>query len=129
MAKYLSQEWLDRQRELLSDLGTGGAACAGRVQRVVTGGPSGDVTHHYALADGSVTDSRLGDEPEADLTFTCPYEVALAIDTGELDASVAYMQGRLKATGNLPLLHALLLATHSPAFTEVAERLRSATET
>lgn len=129
MAKYLSQEWLDRQRELAAEVCSGRPGLSGRVQRVVTDGPVGQVAHHFVLDDGVLQSSALGADDTAALTLTCPYEVAVAIDTGELDASVAYMQGRLKAAGDLPLLHTLLVATHGPAYAALAERLRAATET
>ena len=85
MAKYLSQEWLDRQCELGRDLSPEAGASA-VVQHVVTGGPDGDVRYVLTVEDGIVTTAALGADPDADVTLTTPYAEGVKVvgDMGRL---------------------------------------------
>jgi hypothetical protein len=104
---FLGKEWLAGL-----DLGGEGATGPVLVRRVVTGGPDGDVTLDAELAGPSgAGPSAAASATSAALTLTTTYDVALALDTGELAPAVAYMQGRLKAEGHMPTLYALLAAT------------------
>jgi hypothetical protein len=105
VADFLSEEWLD---EL--DLGALAKDRPVRVRRVVTGGPGGDVTFEAVV--GGPDGEGAGDGPPAALTLTTTHDVARAVTAGELPAAVAYMQGRLKAEGDMPTLYALLSAAH-----------------
>jgi hypothetical protein len=114
MAGFLSDEWLDGL-----DLGAGRGdekVPAVRVRRLVTGGPEGDLTFESVVpgTDGSVPGGpgAPGAElPGAELTLTTTYAVASELDVGDVTPAVAYMQGRLKAEGDMPTLYALLAAT------------------
>ena len=114
MVGFLSDEWLDGL-----DLGAGRGdekAPAVRVRRLVTGGPEGDLTFESVVPgiDGSVPGGpgAPGAElPGAELTLTTTYAVASELDVGDVTPAVAYMQGRLKAEGDMPTLYALLAAT------------------
>jgi hypothetical protein len=103
VAGYLSPAWVD-----------GLALAPARpvlVRRVVTGGPDGDVTFETTLAAaGADVPAPGGDGGEPALTLTTPHDVAVRLDAGELAVPVAYMQGRLKAEGDMPTLYALLAA-------------------
>jgi hypothetical protein len=127
VAEYLSQEWLDQQHGLVVD-GSDGDGVTARVQHLVTGGPDGDVTYHVVLDGGRVVDAGPGDDPDAEVSFTSPHDVAVALLTGELDASVAFMQGRLKAAGSTAKLHRLLAQTQTQAGQAALARLRSMTD-
>jgi putative sterol carrier protein len=50
------------------------------------------------------------------------------IQKGELDPNAAFMQGRMKVTGNMAKLMALLPITNSPEYKELQERIREVTE-
>lgn len=104
-AGFLSKEWLDGV-----DLGAAGEGRTVRVRRLVTGGPDGDLTLDADVVGppGAATGAATG---EATLTLTTTHEVAVALDAGEVAPAVAYMQGRLKAEGDMPTLYALLAAT------------------
>ena len=119
MAGFLSDEWLDGL-----DLGAGRGdekAPAVRVRRLVTGGPEGDLTFESVVpgTDGSVpggpgapgAELPGAELPGAELTLTTTYAVASELDVGDVTPAVAYMQGRLKAEGDMPTLYALLAAT------------------
>lgn len=128
MVDFLSQAWLDRQRELLAELPEEPGVTV-RVQHVVTGGPDGDVSYHLAFEAGRVVDARLGTDPDAELVLTSTYPVATAIATGEEEAVVAFMQGRLKTEGPTATarLVPLLALMQSPAYRAAVDRLRAET--
>ena len=104
MAKWLTQEWLDEGRKLAEGQPERPGATA-RMQYVVTGGPDGDVRYYWVLENGKLLESQLGDLPDAEVTLTQSYEDAMRIQKGELDANAAFMQGRVKVTGNMAKLH------------------------
>lgn len=130
MAELLSQEWLDAQCVGAEGGDAGGAAEAGDagdagdagsdptasaiVQHVVNGAPEGNVSYWTRIDRGRVVEAVLGEADKPDLTFTIAYDDAVRIDSGELELSAAYMQGRLKADGDMAKLLALLAATHQP---------------
>jgi putative sterol carrier protein len=107
VAGFLSKEWLDG-----ADLVVGGAGRPVTVRRVVTGGPEGDVTLEAEVSGPDVGapqgGSRTAAAVPAELTLTTTYDVALALDAGDVAPAVAYMQGRLKAEGDMPTLYAVL---------------------
>ena len=103
MAKYLSQEWLDEGRKLAEDQPVRPGATA-KMQYVVTGGPDGD------------------------FTLTMTYDDAKKVQTGELDPNAAFMQGRMKVTGNMAKLMSLLPLTNSPEYRALQEQIREITE-
>jgi predicted lipid carrier protein YhbT len=115
MVAYLSQEWLDLQRERLGALPERPGATA-RVQYVVTGAPGGDVRYRQVVVDGRLEESVLGVDPDAEVTFTQRYDDAVEIVRGELDASAAFMQGRVKVVGDMGKVMALMPVTQSAEY-------------
>jgi hypothetical protein len=90
-------------------VGSGGApGPTATVQVVVTGAPDGDAKFHARLDDGVVAQAALGTQPAPDVTLTASYPDAGAMAAGELDPSVAFMQGRLKTAGDPGLVLDLL---------------------
>lgn len=127
MPKYLSQEWMERNKELAQSFpDTPGATV--RMQNVVTGAPDGDVTYYTVIENGKILEQTLGDDPDTDVTLTSSYEDSLKIAKGELDAQAAFMQGRVKASGNIAKIMSLLPLTSKPEYKEIQETLRSETE-
>ncbi len=127
MAKYLTQEWLDEGRELAQEFPERPGATA-RMQYHITGGPEGDVKYYWVLEDGKLTDSQLGEAPDADFTLTMTYDDAKKVQQGELDPNAAFMQGRMKVTGNMAKLMSLLPLTNSPEYRALQEQIREITE-
>ena len=127
MPKYLSQEWLDAGREFAQEFGERPGATA-RLQYVVTGGPDGDVTYYWVLENGKLLESKLGEDPDADFTLTLTYDDSVKIQQGELDANAAFMQGRMKVTGNMAKLMSLMPLTASPEYEAIQEKIRGITE-
>jgi hypothetical protein len=116
---FLGAEWLALARELFGDVAPRPGASA-RVQRVVAGAPGGDVVFTLAFEDGRLVDAALADdsepEPNAELTITTAYDDTLALASGDLDLSVAVMQGRAKVAGSMRALLAILPVTRSRDF-------------
>lgn len=127
MAKYLTQEWLDEGRELSADQPERPGASA-KMQYVVTGGPDGDVEYYWVLEDGKLTEASLGAIDDADFTMTSTYDDSVAIAKGELDANAAFMQGKMKVTGNIGKLMQLLPLTMSPEYQALQVKARERTE-
>ena len=127
MAKFLTQEWHDETRKLAEGQPERPGASA-RMQYVVTGGPDGDVKYYWVLENGKLLESSLGDLEDAEITLTQSYEDAVAIQKGELDANAAFMQGRVKVTGNMAKLMSLLPITNSPEYKQLQSEIREITE-
>ena len=62
VAKYLTQEWLDLQRELATTFPEKPGVSA-RMQYVVTGGPDGDVAYYTVIDDGRIVENGARRRP------------------------------------------------------------------
>jgi len=97
-------------------------------QYVITGGPDGDIRYYWLLENGKLLDSQLGELPDAEVTLTESYEDAMRIQKGELDANAAFMQGRVKVTGNMAKLMAMLPITNSAEYKQLQVETLEITE-
>jgi SCP-2 sterol transfer family len=127
LSRFLSEEWFSASRRVAGDA-TIADGVSGRVVCEVSGGPDGEVRCGAELADGRLETWAPGVIDDPDLVLTTTAADAAAIQRGELDPSVAYMQGRLKAAGSMSLLLALLSATASEAHRELRRRVEAVTE-
>jgi putative sterol carrier protein len=98
------------------------------MQYVVTGGPDGDVKYYWVLENGKLLESKIGEISDADFTLTLTYDDSVKVQKGELDANAAFMQGRMKVTGNMGKLMQLMPLTNSPEYKELQEQVREITE-
>ncbi|HEV8116371.1 MAG TPA: SCP2 sterol-binding domain-containing protein [Acidimicrobiales bacterium] len=127
MAKFLSQEYMDLQKKLGEDQPERPGTTA-RMQYVVTGGPDGDIRYFWVLEDGKLLEAALGDKDDAEVTLTQTYDDAVKIAKGELDPNAAFMQGKIKVTGNMQKLMQLMPLTNAPEYKELQKALRGQTE-
>jgi putative sterol carrier protein len=128
MAKYLTQEWLDLQRELAQDFPERPGATA-RMQYVVTGTPAdGDVSYYTVIENGVMLENTLGTDDAAEFTLSSTYDDSVKILNGELDANAAFMQGRMKVTGNMGKLMSLMPLTQSPEYKAIQAKVAEQTE-
>ena len=122
--KYLSQEFLDRQKELASGMQERPQANIS-MQYVVTGGPEGDVRYHQRWEKGSLVENSLGEAPDPEVTMTVSYSDSVALAKGEQNAQQAFMTGKVRATGNMAKLMSLLPLTTSPDYREWEDKVRA----
>jgi putative sterol carrier protein len=127
MPKWLTQEWLDESTRLAESQPERPGASA-RLQYVITGGPDGDVNYYWVVKEGKLVENRLGLLEDAEVTLTETIEDAMAMQKGELDANAAFMQGKIKVTGDVAKLLALLPITMSPEFHEFSAAVLEMTE-
>jgi putative sterol carrier protein len=127
MVKYLSSEWMDLFKDLAADFPETPGATA-RLQYVITGGPDGEVRYFHVIDNGHTVEHALGDDPETEVTLTSSYDDKLKVDKGELDANAAFMQGRVKVTGNIAKVMALLPLTNKAEYKAIQEKVREQTE-
>jgi putative sterol carrier protein len=127
MAKYLSQEWLDLQKELAQEFPERPGASA-HMQYVVTGTPEGDVKYYAVIENGKMVENSLGEDPAAEFTLSQTYDDSVKILKGELDANAAFMQGKLKVTGNMGKLMSLMPLTQSPEYKAISSKVADQTE-
>ena len=97
----------------------------GTVSVTITGGPSGDGAFHWTYVDGIPGEGGAGVAPDGDLTLTIPSGDARAVAAGEVEPSVAYMRGVLKAMGDGALLLGLLASTCTEPYREWRRRAES----
>ena len=116
MVAFLSQDWLSALVGATSGVEPAEGATA-LVQYAVTGAPEGNAAYYVQYDDGRIVDAGVGKASTGpDLTFTLTYGDAARLATGELELSAAYMQGSLKAEGDMAQLFRLLPATHRPVY-------------
>lgn len=127
MAKYLSPEWHEAAKQLAHTF-PGRPGADARLAYKVTGGPDGDIEYFQVVEGGKVLEQSVGSLADADLTLTTTWDDAVKVATGELDANAAFMQGRMKVTGNVGKLMTLLPLTMSPEYQSIQAQLQAATE-
>jgi predicted lipid carrier protein YhbT len=128
MPKYLTQEWLDEARKLAESQPERPGASV-RMQYVVTGAPDGaDIKYYWVLENGKLLESKLGELPDAEVTLTQTYDDSVKVQKGELDANTAFMQGRVKVTGNMAKLMSLLPLTNAPEYKQLQQQTQEITE-
>ncbi|HXX89864.1 MAG TPA: SCP2 sterol-binding domain-containing protein [Acidimicrobiales bacterium] len=127
MSKWLSQDWLDETRKMAEDQPERPGASA-RMQYVVTGAPDGDIEYFWILENGKLVDSRLGHLDDAEVTLTTAFADAMSIQKGDLDANAAFMQGKVKVTGNMAKVMSLLPITNSPEYKQLQSEISDITD-
>jgi hypothetical protein len=123
--EWLSEAWFEELRQVAS-AGPERPGASARVQFVLVGGPKGEVCYFWVVEDGRIAECGLGALDDVELTLTESWDDALATQRGELDPSAAFMQGRIKVTGSMTRLLALLpllsSAEHRSAMAALNER-------
>ena len=100
--RYLSADWVqavsnavatDTELQQLASIHSVG------LTQVVTGTPHGDVTYHLQVREGAARLETGVASPE-DVRFTEPYDTAVAVATGVLNAQEAFINGHIKFVGD-----------------------------
>ncbi|HVM35789.1 MAG TPA: SCP2 sterol-binding domain-containing protein [Actinomycetota bacterium] len=101
--KFLSEEWASQITSALNssdDFKTAAGGQTAKIQQVVTDAPDGEAKYYFKLEDGAA-EVALGELADAEATITQNYATAAGISKGELNAQNAFMQGKLKISGNM----------------------------
>jgi putative sterol carrier protein len=101
--KFLSDEWLSEvESRLNSNEGfqTAAKGQAARLQQQISGAPMGDVAYGFVLDGGKVAMTK-GEIENPEATVSQDYDTAVAVSKLELSGQQAFMQGKLKVSGNL----------------------------
>jgi hypothetical protein len=122
MTEWLSEEWAEGLAGAMGALPDAGPV-SGTVSLAVAKAPRNEVTVHWAYQNGSVAGAAAGPRPDADLALTMSGSDAATVLSGEVEPSVAFMRGRLKASGDGRLLLAFLRSTTEPSFADFLDRL------
>jgi hypothetical protein len=122
VAEWLSDDWL---QEVADQAGARPpvAGANGTVSLAITTGRRDEVSYHWSYRDGVPGQGGVGAVPTADLTLTIVRDDALAVASGEVEPSVAYMRGRLKASGDGALLLGLLASTATDSYRDWRRRV------
>ena len=102
--KFLSEEWAQEMTKALSESDEFKSAAANqqaKLQQVVTDIPDGGEGKYYFVLENGNAEVSLGELSDAEATITQNYETAVAIAKQELNAQQAFMQGKLKISGNM----------------------------
>ncbi len=127
MTRWLSPEWFDQTRAVVSDQ----VVCPGlsaRVRFEISGGPDGNTSYHWVLEDGRFASIGGGPVAGAEVTLSMSWDDAAAMHWGTLDPSVAFMQGRMKVAGSMEVVLALLPVTATDAFGELRRTVAELTD-
>jgi putative sterol carrier protein len=127
MTRWLSTEWFDETRAVVSDQ-LGCPDLSAKVQLEMSGGPDGSTSYHWVLEDGRLISIGGGTVTGADVTLSMNWDDAVAMHQGTLDPSVAFMQGRMKVVGSMEIVLALLALTASAAFGELRGQVADLTD-
>jgi putative sterol carrier protein len=102
--KFLSEEWAQEVTNALNSSDEFQSSASGqqvKLQQVVTDTPEGGEQKYFFQLDEGKVQVGIGELTDAEATLTQTYDVAVAITKQELNAQNAFMQGKLKITGNM----------------------------
>jgi hypothetical protein len=128
--RYLSLDWIETVSEAAEASPELQEAAAGRtfgITEVVTDGPEGDVTYHLAVL-GGVVGFGPGPADHEDVRFVQDWDTAVAVAQGRLNAQEAFLQGRIRLTGDQAALrdNQSLFAALDAVFRAVREQTEHA---
>ena len=102
--KFLTDEWAQEMTNSLNssdEFQSAASNQATKLQQVVTDTPDGGEGKYFFTLEGGKAQVGVGEITDADATITQNYETAVAINKSELNAQQAFMQGKLKISGNM----------------------------
>lgn len=100
--KFLSDEWAQAVTEALNSNDAFKQQAQGKTVKIqnVVNTPEGEKKYYLDLKDGQAT-VATGELPDAEATLSSDYDTATALTKAELNATAAYMSGKLKIQGDL----------------------------
>ena len=100
--RYLSADWVQAVSNAVAantELQQLASIHSVGLTQVVTGTPHGDVVYHLQVGNGLAALTNGEASPE-DVRFTEPYDTAVAVATGVLNAQEAFINGHIKFVGD-----------------------------
>ena len=107
--RYLSADWVQAVSDAVAtntELQQLASIHSVGLTQVVTGTPHGDVVYHLQVGNG-VAALTSGEASPEDVRFTEPYDTAVAVATGVLNAQEAFISGKIRFKGD----HERVIAT------------------
>jgi putative sterol carrier protein len=100
--KFLSDEWAKAVTEALNGNEAWKQQAAGKTVKIqnVVAAPDGERKYYLNVENGN-SEVSTGELPDAEATLSSDYETAAAMSRNELNATAAYMSGKLKIQGDL----------------------------
>lgn len=100
--KFLSDEWAQAVTEALNSNDAFKQQAQGKTVKIqnVVNTAEGEKKYYLDLKDGQAT-VATGELPDAEATLSSDYDTATALTKAELNATAAYMSGKLKIQGDL----------------------------
>jgi putative sterol carrier protein len=126
---WISAEWAEAAAPL-TDLLPEIPGADGTVSLAVSGGRRQEAGFHWSYQNGKAAPGMAGVDASADLVLLLAGDDAIEVFTGAVEPSVAFMRGRLKASGDGAMLLRFLESTTEAAFAAWREQVAHlATET
>ena len=100
--RYLSADWVQAVSDAVAantELQKLASIYSVGLTQVVTSTPHGNVVYHLQVRNGIALLARGEASPE-DVRFTEPYDTAVAVATGVLNAQEAFINGHIKFVGD-----------------------------
>jgi SCP-2 sterol transfer family len=126
MAEWPNEEWAEAFAATTAGLPEVSGA-SGTVALKFTGGTRKEIAVHWTYRDGVPEAGTVGAAAEPDIEFTLAAADASDVISGAVEPSVAFMRGRLKASGHGDLLLAFLQSTTSETFAAWRGKVAAAT--
>lgn len=127
MSKWLSPAWFGEAQALVADQPLLPGLSA-RIVAEITDGPEGNVWCHWDVIEGRLAASAEGTVEGPDINLTLSRKDAASLCRGDLDPSVAFMQGRLKVAGSMGVMISLLTAMNTPEYRGLRQAIAETTE-
>ncbi len=80
------------------------------------------------IDEGKILEAKLGTMDGSDFAMTSAYDDQVKIQKGELDPTAAFMQGKMKVSGNMAKMMSLLPITNSPEWNALQDKVAGITE-
>ena len=104
MARFLTTDWFDRVNR--SSMAVADVTDLVIEQRV-SGTPDGDIVYWVEVVNGVLRVGRDAPSSGATVVISTDYKTAVALATGARRAHDAFLQGRIKAAGDVTALRGL----------------------
>ena len=121
-----SDEWIQAFGQAFD--GVGLAEVDVSISHAVEKTPAGKVSWTERWKGGKLESVALGADKAADIAFTTKWSDFLTYVSGDRTPSVMFMQGRLKMTGDMRMLLAILPSMDRDGFVSGLARLGAATD-